>query len=80
MIDNLSSLDQVHELQFLVNKLYDLSNQIPEPFKIGAIIAKLPQNWNNYRKKLLHFLEELTLQLSRPKSESGFVTMTGILG
>lgn len=64
MIDNLSSLDQVHELQFLANKLYDLSIQIPELFEIGAIIAKLPQNWNNYRKKLLHFLGELTLQLS----------------
>jgi hypothetical protein len=61
MIDNLSRLDQVHELQFLVNKLYDLFIQIPEPFEIGAIIAKLPQNWNNYRKKLLHFLGELSL-------------------
>ncbi|CAL1368171.1 unnamed protein product [Linum trigynum] len=28
----------------------------------GAIIAKLPPSWNNYRKKLLHTSEEFTLE------------------
>uniref|UniRef100_A0A2N9EEB8 CCHC-type domain-containing protein n=1 Tax=Fagus sylvatica TaxID=28930 RepID=A0A2N9EEB8_FAGSY len=62
MMDNVSVLDQVHELQILVHKLNDLSIKIPELFQVGAIIAKLPPSWNNYRKKLLHMAEELTLE------------------
>ena len=62
MIDNISVLDQVHELQILVNILRDLSINIPKSFQMGAIIAKLPRSWNNYRKKLLHMLEDLTLE------------------
>ena len=42
MIDNISVLDQVHELQILVNILRDLSINIPKSFQVGAIIAKLP--------------------------------------
>ena len=62
MLDNVSVLDQVHELQILVNKLRDLSINIPESFQVGAIIAKLPPNWNNFRKKLLHMSKDLTLE------------------
>ena len=62
MLDNISVLDQVHELQILVNKFCDLSINIPESFEVGAIIAKLPPSWNNFRKKLLHMLEDLTLE------------------
>uniref|UniRef100_A0A2N9HKS3 Uncharacterized protein n=1 Tax=Fagus sylvatica TaxID=28930 RepID=A0A2N9HKS3_FAGSY len=62
MMDNVSVLDQVHELQIMDHKLNDLSIKIPELFQVGAIIAKLPPSWNNYRKKLLHMAEELTLE------------------
>uniref|UniRef100_A0A2N9IVS8 Uncharacterized protein n=1 Tax=Fagus sylvatica TaxID=28930 RepID=A0A2N9IVS8_FAGSY len=62
MMDNVSVLDQMHELQILVHKLNDLSIKIPELFQVGAIITKLPPSWNNYRKKLLHMAEELTLE------------------
>jgi hypothetical protein len=62
MLDNVSVLDQMHELQILVHKLNDLSIKIPELFQVGAIIAKLPPSWNNYQKKFLHMAEELTLE------------------
>ena len=62
MLDNVSILDQMHELQILVQKLNDLSIKIPELFQVGAIITKLSPTWNNYRKKLLHMAEELTLE------------------
>ena len=62
MLDNVSVLDQVHELQILVNQLPDLSINIPESFQVGAIITKLSPNWNNFRKKLLHMLEDPTLE------------------
>jgi hypothetical protein len=42
MLDNISMLDQMHELQILVHKLNDLSIKIPELFQVGTIIAKLP--------------------------------------
>jgi hypothetical protein len=62
VVDNLSVLDQMHELQILVNRLRDLSIKIHESFQVGAIIAKLPPSWNNYRKKLLHMTKDLTLE------------------
>ncbi|XP_075664674.1 uncharacterized protein LOC142634263 [Castanea sativa] len=62
ILDNISVLDQVHELQILVNKLCDLSINIPKSFQVAAIIAKLPPIWNNFRKKLLHMSEDLTLE------------------
>jgi hypothetical protein len=52
----------MHEMQILVNKLRDLSIKIPESFQVGAIIAKLPPSWNNYRKKLLHMTKDLTFE------------------
>uniref|UniRef100_A0A2N9HK96 CCHC-type domain-containing protein n=1 Tax=Fagus sylvatica TaxID=28930 RepID=A0A2N9HK96_FAGSY len=33
-----------------------------ELFQVGAIIAKLPPSWNNYRKKLLHMAERTYLR------------------
>ena len=62
MLDNASVLDQVHELQILVNKLRDWLINIPKSFQVGAIITKLPPSWNNFRKKLLHMSEDLTLE------------------
>lgn len=61
MIDYTSVLDQVHELQILVSKLKDLKIDISEPLQVGAIIAKLPLSWNDYRKKLLHSSKRFTL-------------------
>ena len=62
MLDNISILDQVYELQIVVNKLRDLSINISESFQVGAIITKLLPSWNNFRKKLLHMSENLTLE------------------
>ena len=62
MLNNVSMLDQMHELQILVHKLNDLSIKISKLFQVRAIIAKLPPSWNNYRKKLMHMAKELTLE------------------
>ena len=82
MLDNISVLDQVHELQILVNKLHDFSINILEPFQVGAIIAKLPPSWNYFRKKFLHILEDLTLeqfgQHLRNEKESQVIDGTNI--
>lgn len=62
MVDNVSVMDQVHELQVLVSKLKDLKVEVPESLQVGAIIAKLPPSWNDYRKKLLHTTEDFSLE------------------
>ena len=62
MVDTKSVLDQIHELQVLVTKLKELKVEISESFLVGAIIAKLPQSWNSYRKKLLHRRDDITLE------------------
>ena len=60
MVDHIYVLDQVSELQILVSKLKDLKVEVGEPLQVGAIIAKLPPSWNDYRKKLLHSSESFT--------------------
>ena len=62
MVDHISVLDQVHELQILVSKLKDLKVDVGEPLQVGAVISKLPPSWNDYRKKLLHSSESFTLE------------------
>ncbi|KAH9666952.1 hypothetical protein KPL70_020856 [Citrus sinensis] len=62
MVDTKSILDQIHELQIIVTKLRELKVEISESFQVRAIIAKLPQSWNDYRKKLLHSKENITLE------------------
>ncbi|GKA31620.1 glucose-6-phosphate isomerase 1, chloroplastic [Tanacetum coccineum] len=61
MEDNVSILDQVHEFLILVSKFKNLNIEIPEKLMVGAIITKLPYSWHNYRKKLMHTLEDFTL-------------------
>lgn len=55
-------MDQVHELQILVSKLKDLEVEVPESFQVGAIRAKLPPKWNDYRKKLLYTTQAFSLE------------------
>ncbi|XP_077233372.1 uncharacterized protein LOC143875649 [Tasmannia lanceolata] len=62
MVDNKPVLEQIHELQVIVNKIHPLKIILPEPFQVGAIIAKLPPSWKDYGKKLLHKSEDFTLE------------------
>ncbi|XP_075111769.1 uncharacterized protein LOC142181952 [Nicotiana tabacum] len=58
-------MDQIHELQILVSKLSDLEVKIPDALQIGAIISKLPSSWNDYRKKILHSMDKMTVEQLR---------------
>lgn len=62
MFDDKPLLAQVHELQVIVNKLRAVKIDIPETFQVGAIIAKFPNSWKGYRKKLLHNTEDFSLE------------------
>ncbi|OMO60891.1 wall-associated receptor kinase 2-like protein [Corchorus capsularis] len=63
MSDEKPILDQVHELQVLVSKLKELEITIPDAIQIGAILSKMPPTWNDYRKKVLHSKDILTIDL-----------------
>ncbi|XP_075100545.1 uncharacterized protein LOC142176513 [Nicotiana tabacum] len=58
-------MDQIHELQILVSKLSDLEVKIPDALQIGAILSKLPSSWNDYRKKILHSMDKMTVEQFR---------------
>ncbi|KAL5575557.1 hypothetical protein UlMin_017256 [Ulmus minor] len=55
-------LNQIHELQIMVTKLHELKVEISESFQVGAIITQLPPSWNDYRKKLLHRRDAISLE------------------
>ena len=61
MVDNKLVMNQVDELQVLVSKLKDLKVEVSETLQVAVIIAKLPQSWNDFRKKLLHTSETITI-------------------
>ncbi|OIT18967.1 retrovirus-related pol polyprotein from transposon tnt 1-94, partial [Nicotiana attenuata] len=65
MVDIKPIMDQIHELQILVSKLSDLEVKIPDALQVGAILSKLPSSWNNYRKKILHSTDKLTIEQFR---------------
>ncbi|OIT27470.1 hypothetical protein A4A49_55589, partial [Nicotiana attenuata] len=62
MVDTKSIMDKIHELQILVSKLSDLEVKTPDALQIGAILSKLPSSWNDYRKKIVHSSEKLTVE------------------
>ena len=62
MVDSKSVLDQIHNFQVIITKPRELKVEIYESFPVGAIIAKLPQSWNGYRKKLLHRRYDISLK------------------
>ncbi|GKV02145.1 hypothetical protein SLEP1_g14614 [Rubroshorea leprosula] len=62
MKDDISIMDQVHELQILVSRMSELEIKIPDALQVGAVLSKLPPSWNDYRKKVLHSDEILTME------------------
>nr|XP_027102343.1 uncharacterized protein LOC113723462 [Coffea arabica] len=55
--ENSSLMDQIHDLQVIVSKLHDLKVEVSESLQVGAIIAKLPTSWNDYKKTLLQTMK-----------------------
>lgn len=55
-------MDQVHELQVLVSKLKNLEIKVFDALQISTILSKLPQFWNNYRKKIMHSMVSLFVE------------------
>ena len=54
MVTNKSIIGQVSEILLLVNQLMDAGIDLPESFVVGVIISRLPNSWNDYKKKLKH--------------------------
>jgi len=61
MIDNVSVMNQVHELQVLISKLKDLRVEVPKALQVRGIIAKHFSSLNDYMK-LFHTTEEFSLE------------------
>ncbi|KAK0607388.1 hypothetical protein LWI29_014193 [Acer saccharum] len=55
-------LPQIHERKIIVNNLRAVKIELPEPFQVGAIIAKLPPSWKGYQKRILHKSKDYSLK------------------
>ncbi|XP_075096566.1 uncharacterized protein LOC142174633 [Nicotiana tabacum] len=62
IFDTRPIMDQIHELQILISKL---KVKIPDALQIGAILSKLPSSWNDYKKKILHSMDKMTVEQFR---------------
>ncbi|KAH0730994.1 hypothetical protein KY289_002182 [Solanum tuberosum] len=62
MVDDKSITEQVQEFQIIANKIVVSVIALDENFHVGAIVSKLPPSWKEYRSKLLHRKEDLTLE------------------
>ncbi|XP_047250129.1 uncharacterized protein LOC124885910 [Capsicum annuum] len=62
MVDDKSITEQVQEFQLIANKIAISGIALDENFRVGAIVSKLPPSWKEYRSKLLHKKEDLTLE------------------
>ncbi|XP_047263819.1 uncharacterized protein LOC124896308 [Capsicum annuum] len=62
MVDDRSITEQVQEFQLIANKIAISGIALDENFHVGAIVSKLPPSWKEYRSKLLHKKEDLTLE------------------
>ncbi|KAK3025992.1 hypothetical protein RJ639_042149 [Escallonia herrerae] len=52
---------QVHEFQLIANDICAAGMVLDENFHVGAIVAKLPPTWKEYRHKPKHKKEDLAL-------------------
>ncbi|XP_031402563.1 uncharacterized protein LOC116212127 [Punica granatum] len=50
------------EEKYNTERFRDLKVIIPKSLQVEAIISKLPSSWNDYRKKLLHMIEDFTVE------------------
>jgi len=62
MVDDKSITEQVQEFQLIANKIAISGIALDENFHVGAIFSKHPPSWKEYRSKLLHKKEDLTLE------------------
>ncbi|XP_074323808.1 uncharacterized protein LOC141660718 [Apium graveolens] len=65
LVDTKSMTEQVHEFEMLVHALGESGMDLPEKFKVMALIEKLPKSW-----------EEFALSLKRQKGE---ITWTNLM-
>ena len=62
MVDDKSITEQVQEFQLIANKIVLTGIALDENFHVGVIVSKLPPSWKEYKSKLLHKKEDLTLE------------------
>jgi hypothetical protein len=62
MADNLSIIEQAHEIQCIAKELDHLRIVLPDRFVAGCIIAKFPSTWRNFATSLKHKRQEISVE------------------
>ena len=62
MIDSITVINQVEELQILINKIHVEGMMINEAFQVASIIEKFPSSWKDFKNYLKHKHNELSME------------------
>ena len=62
MIDSITIINQVEELQILINKIHAAGMMINETFQVASIIEKLSLSWKNFKNYLKYKRKELSIE------------------
>ena len=62
MIDSITVINQVEELQILINKIHVEGMMINEAFQVASIIEKFPPSWKDFKNYLKHKRNELSME------------------
>ena len=61
-VDGMPIMDQVRDLEILVSQMSELEINVPDAIQVGAILAKLPPTWHDYKRKILHSSEKFSIE------------------
>lgn len=62
MIDSITIINQVEELQILINKIHAEGMMINEAFQVASFIEKLSPSWKDFKNYLNHKRKELSME------------------
>ena len=50
MVDSITVISQVHEIQVILHEIQAQGMILSETFQVAAIIEKLPLGWKNFKR------------------------------
>lgn len=62
MVNSITIMEQVQELQLILQDIYAEGMQLNETFQLAAIIEKLSPIWKDFKNYLNHIWKEMVLE------------------
>jgi hypothetical protein len=65
MVDSISVMEQLYELERILNNYKQHSIHLDETIIVSSIIDKLPPSWKDFKKSMKHKKEDISLEQLR---------------